>query len=93
MEPIRTLADAKETMKLLDDLLCYVDELVFKAEQDPELSDNPRLAEFKQRRAAYQQELDALKQELALAEKLEKKWGDDEYTYRPTGLDGRHPGP
>lgn len=92
MEKIRTLADAKKTMSLLDDLLKYVDVMILKAEHNPELRDDPKLAEFKRRRVAYQRDFEALQQELAAAEELEKRWGDDEYTYRPTGLDGRHPG-
>lgn len=94
MEKIRTLADAKRTMGLLDDLLQYVDVMILKAEHNPELRDSPKLIEFKQRRADYQRDFEALQQELALAEELEKKWGaNDEYSYRPTGLDGGHPRP
>lgn len=88
MEKIRTLADVKQTMEMLEQLLRYVDSLVLRAEQDPQLYGHPKLAEFKQRRAEYQRDFEALRHEVELLE----KWGDDEYTYRPARLDGGHPG-
>jgi hypothetical protein len=72
MVEIQTLADVKETMLLLGQLLQYVDLLIQQAEQNPEIKDKPRLAEFSRRRAEFQEEFDNLRREVEMLEKWEK---------------------